>query len=145
MRNLHFIGLVCLTCILTAWCDLQAQAEEASTSPSQVVRQWVDAYPHNLSQAVTLTSPDFRKNVSPSEWISQKAPILKNIRLQNLDSQIFHEDINGINAVIKVRVLIDTIVGEQIQVEQYELHRYCSVWLLEQVRVLDERFLGSTM
>ncbi len=45
--------------------------------------------------------------------------------------------------MIKVKVLIATIVGEQIQVEQYDLHRYCSVWLLEKVRVLDERFLGE--
>jgi len=55
----------------------------------------------------------------PSEWISQKAPILKNIRLQYLDSQILNEEIDGTNAVIQVKVLIGTIMGEQIQVEQY--------------------------
>ena len=135
MPNLHSDRVECS----------KAQAKEVPTTPSQVVHQWVQSYPHDLAHAVTLTSPDFRDNLPPSEWISQKAPILKNIRLQYLDSQILHEEIDGINAVIQVKVLIDTIVGEQIQVEQYDLHRYCSVWLLEKVRVLDERFLGNTM
>jgi len=65
--------------------------------------------------------------------------------LQYLDRQILNVEIDGNRAVIKVKVLISTILGEQIQFEQYELSRYCSVWLLEKVSVIEERFLGQVM
>ena len=115
------------------------------TTPNQVVGQWLQSYPHDLSQAVTFTSPDFRENLSPSEWITQRESILKQIRLQYLDRQILNVGIDGNRAVIRVKVLISTILGEQIQLERYELSRYCSVWLLEKVSVIEERFLGHTM
>ncbi len=116
-----------------------------STAPSQVVDQWLLSYPHDLPQAVTFTSPDFRVNLSPSDWITHKESVLRQIRLQYLDKQFLKEEIDENRAVIKVKVLISTILGEQIQLEQYELSRYCSVWLLEKVSVIEERFLGHTM
>ncbi len=54
------------------WTVPQVQAEEVPTTPSAVVIQWLQSYPHDLPQAVTLTSPDFRENLPPSEWITQK-------------------------------------------------------------------------
>jgi len=116
-----------------------------STAPSQVVGQWLQSYPHDLPQAVTFTSPDFRDNLASSDWITQRESILRQIRLQYLDRQILNVEIDGNRAVIKVKVLISTILGEQIQFEQYELSRYCSVWLLEKVSVIEERFLGQVM
>ncbi len=116
-----------------------------STVPSQVVGQWLQSYPHDLPQAVTLTSPDFRENLSPSDWITHKESILRQIRFRYLDKQILNVEIAANRAVIKVKVLISTILGEQIQLERYELSRYCSVWLLEKVSVIEERFLGHTM
>jgi len=116
-----------------------------STAPRQVVGQWLQSYPHDLPQAVTFTSPDFREDLSPDEWITHKESILRQIRLQYLDKQFLKGEIVGNQAVIEVKVLISTILGEQIQLERYELSRYCSVWLLEKVSVLEERFLGHTM
>ena len=116
-----------------------------STTPRLVVGQWLQSYPHDLPQAVTLTSPDFRENLSPDEWITHKESILRQIRLQYLDKQFLKEEINGNHAVIEVKVFISTILGEQIQLERYELSRYCSVWLVEKVSVLEERFLEQTI
>ncbi len=116
-----------------------------STAPSQVVGQWLQSYPHDLPQAVTFTSPDFREDLSPDEWITHKESILRQIRFQYLDKQFLKEEIDENRAVIKVKVLISTILGEQIQLERYELSRYCSVWLLEEVSVLEARSLGHTM
>ncbi len=127
------------------WTVPQVQAEEVPTTPSAVVIQWLQSYPHDLPQAVTLTSPDFRENVPPSEWITQKESLLHQIRMKYLDSRILKEEISVNHAVIEVKVLISTILGEQIQLERYELTRFCSVWLLEKVSVLEERFLGHTM
>ena len=83
--------------------------------------------------------------MSPSDWITHKESILRQIRLRYLDSQVLKEEIIGNQAVIEMKVLISTILGEQIQLERYELSRYCSVWLLEKVNVVEERFLGHTM
>jgi len=121
------------------------QAEEIPTSPSDVVRQWLQSYPHDLAQAVTLTSPEFRENLPPSKWIIQKESILNHIHMQYLNSQILKEEITGNRAVIEVKVLISTVISEQIQFKRYDLGRYCSVWLLEKVSVLEEWFLGHTM
>ncbi len=119
--------------------------KEIPTTPSIVVRQWLQSYPHDLYQSVTLTSPDFRENLTPSEGVHQKELLLRQIRLQYLGSETLRKEISGNHAVIEVKVLISTILGEQIQFEQYELSRYCSVWLLEKVSVLEEWFLGHTM
>jgi len=113
--------------------------------PRQVVGQWLQSYPHDLAEAVTLTSPDFRENVSPDEWVMQKGFLLNQIHMRYLTSQFLKEEIIENHAVIEVKVLISTVIGEQIQLERYELSRYCSVWLLEKVRVLEERFFGHTM
>ena len=121
------------------------QAKEVPTSPRDIVHQWLQSYPHDLPQAVTLTSPEFRENLTPSKWTIQKESILNDIRLQYLNSQILKEEITENRAVIEVKVLISTVISEQIQFKRYDLGRYCSVWLLEKVSVLEERFLGHTM
>jgi len=127
------------------WTVPQVQAEEVPTTPSAVVIQWLQSYPHDLTEAVTLTSLDFRENLSPDDWITQRESILRQVRLQYLDRQILNVGIDGNRAVIKVKVWISTILGEQIQLERYELSRYCSTWLVEKVSVIEERFLGHTM
>ncbi len=67
------------------------------------------------------------------------------LRLKYLDSQILGDEVNGNRELIDVEVWISTVIGEQIQREQYELRRYCLVWLLEKVNVREERFLEQTM
>ena len=145
MRNVYLTRLVSLTFILMLWSVSHAQAEEVPAPPSTVVRQWLHSYPHDLAQAVTLTSPDFRENLPPSDWINQKQYLLNPMQFRYVESQILREEINGNRALIEVKVWISTVVGEQIQREQYDLRRYCSVWLLEKVSVREERFLGQTM
>jgi len=142
-ENNHGVALQAFT-ILTSFLS-PIYAEEVFTTPNQVVGQWLQSYPHDLPSAVTFTSPDFREDLSPDEWITHKESILRQIRFQYLDKQFLKEEIDENRAVIKVKVWISTILGEQIQVEQYELSRYCSVWLLEKVSVIEERFLGHTM
>ncbi len=121
------------------------QAKEVPTSPRDIVHQWLQSYPHDLPQAVTLTSPEFRENLTQSKWIIQKESILNHIHMQYLNSQILKEEITGKRAVIEVKVLISTVISEQIQFKRYDLGRYCSAWLLEKVSVLEEWFLGHTM
>ena len=142
-ENNHGVALLTLTILFSILSP--THAEEVSTAPSQVVGQWLQSYPHDLTEAVTLTSLDFRENLSPDDWITQRESILRQVRLQYLDRQILNVGIDGNRAVIKVKVWISTILGEQIQLERYELSRYCSVWLLEKVSVIEERFLGHTM
>ena len=79
-------------------------AEEISSTPRLVVHQWLHSYPSNLSQAVTLTSPDFRQNMSPAEWITQNESALKQIGLKYLDEEVVEEFIDGNYALIKVKV-----------------------------------------
>jgi len=117
----------------------------SESSPSQVVEQWIAVYPKDLDTAVTLTTANLRDGWSQKEWVrTQKAPLAVT-QLQYLNGEVLSEEITGIQAIVMVDGHISPIVGEQLQRERYRLLRVNGHWLIDDVTVLAERFLGEVM
>jgi len=136
------IILICLV-VLSFAPFLNAVGSESS--PSQVVQHWITVYPKDLDTAVTLTTANLRDGWSQKEWVhTQKAPLAVT-QLQYLNGEILSEEIIGIQAIVMVNAHISTIVGEQMQRERYRLLRVKGQWLIDEVNVVAERFLGEVM
>ena len=117
----------------------------SESSPSQVVEQWIAVYPKDLDTAVTLTTANLRDGWSQKEWVRTKKALLAMTQLRSLDGEVLSEEITGIQAIVMVNGHISTIVGEQIQKERYRLLYTNGQWLIDDVTVLAERFLGEVM
>ncbi len=134
--------LICFV-VLSFPCLLNAVGSESS--PTQVVEQWIAVYPKDLDTAATLTTANLRDGWSQKEWVrTQKAPLAM-AQLQYLNGEVLSEEITGIQALVMVNAHISTIVGEQMQRERYRLLRVKGQWLIDDVSVVAERFLGEVM
>ncbi len=102
-------------------------------------------YPKDLNTAVTLTTPKMRNDLTPESWVrTQKAP-LANLQLRYLGGEILSEDVSGKEAVVVLNAHISTVIGQQVQRERYRLRRIDGQWLIDDVTVVAERFLGKVM
>ncbi len=120
-------------------------ALDQTPTPTQVVQHWITVYPKDLNTAVTLTTANLRDGWSQKEWVRTKKALLAMTQLRSLDGEVLSEEITGIQAIVMVNAHISTIVGEQIQKERYRLLRVKGQWLIDDVTVLAERFLGEVM
>jgi len=138
-----------LTLFLALWLPNFAPyvgwALDQTPTPTQVVQQWITVYPKDLNTAATLTTANLRDGWSQKEWVrTQKAPLAM-AQLRYLDGEVLSEEITGIQALVMVNAHISTIVGEQMQRERYRLLRVDGQWLIDDVTVVAERFLGEVM
>jgi len=124
---------------------LPAWALEQALTPTQVVQQWLTVYPKDLNTAATLTTINLRQGWSQKEWVRTKKALLAMTQLRSLGGEILSEEISGIQALVMVNAHISTIVGEQIQQELYRLLRVNGQWLIDEMKVVAERFLGEVM
>ncbi len=137
-------GLV-LICLAVLFYPPFLNALGSESSPSQVVEQWVTVYPKDLDTAVTLTTINLRQGWSQKEWVRTKKALLAVTQLRSLDGEVLSEEITGIQAIVMVNAHISTVVGEQMQRERYRLLRVKGQWLIDDVTVVAERFLGEVM
>ncbi len=136
------IVLICFA-ILSVLPFLNAVGSESS--PAQVVQHWITVYPKDLDTAVTLTTPKMRNDLTPESWVrTQKAP-LANLQLRYLGGEILSEDVSSKEAVVVLNAHISTVIGQQVQRERYTLRRINGQWLIDDVTVVAERFLGEVM
>ncbi len=138
------VGLV-LICLAVLFFPPFVNAVGSESSPSQVVEQWIAVYPKDLDTAATLTTANLRDGWSQKEWVRTKKALLAMTQLRSLGGEILSEEISGIQALVMVNAHISTIVGEQMQQERYRLLRVKGQWLIDDVTVLAERFLGEVM
>ncbi len=124
---------------------LPSWALEQAQTPGQVVQQWIAVYPKDLNNAVTLTTINLRRGWSQKEWVRTKKAPLAVTQLRCLGGEILSEEITGIQAIVMVNAHISTIVGEQMQRERYRLLRVNGQWLIDEMKVVAERFLGEVM
>ncbi len=137
-------GLV-LICLAVLFFPPFVNAVGSESSPSQIVQQWLTVYPKDLDAAVTLTTINLRQGWSQKEWVRTKKAPLAVTQLRYLDGEVLSEEITGIQALVMVNAHISTIVGEQMQRERYRLLRVKGQWLIDDVTVVAERFLGKVM
>ncbi len=117
----------------------------SESSPSQVVQQWIAVYPTDLNTAATLSTANLRDGWSQKEWVRTKKAPLAVTQPRYLDGEVLSEEVTGIQALVMVNAHISTIVGEQMQTERYRLLRVKGQWLIDDVTVVAERFLGEVM
>ena len=63
-------------------------AEQATSTPVQIVQEWINTYPHRLERAVMFTSPAMRKDLTPNQWIRAKKKLLAAVKLNYKNRQI---------------------------------------------------------
>ena len=102
-------------------------------------------YPKNLDTAVTLTTPNMRNDLTPERWTRHSKAALANLGFQILDGQVLSEEITGNRAVVTLKVYLSTTLGDQVQRERYTLRRVKGQWLIDDVTVVAERFIGVPM
>ncbi len=124
---------------------LPSWALEQALTPTQVVQHWLTVYPKDLNTAATLTTPNMRNDLTPERWIRHSKAALVNLGLEYLDGQVLSEEITGNRAVVTLKAYLSTTIGEQVQRERYTLRRINGQWLIDDVKVVAERFLGEVM
>ncbi len=145
MLNLKAVAGLVPICFAVLFFPPFVNAVGAENSPSQVVEQWIAVYPKDLNTAVTLTTANLRDGCSQKEWVRTKKAPLAVTQLRYLDGEVLSEEITGIQAIVMVNAHISTIVGEQMQRERYRLLHTNGQWLIDDVTVVAERFLGKVM
>ncbi len=71
--------------------------------------------------------------------------LLLNLGLEYLDGEVLSEEITGNRAVVTLKAYLSTTIGDQVQRERYTLRRVEGQWLIDDVAVVAERFLGEVM
>jgi len=145
MLSLKAVAGLVLICFAVLCFQPFVNAVGSESSPSQVVQHWITVYPKDLDTAATLTTANLRDGWSQKEWVRTKKALLAMTQLKFLSGEILSEEITGIQALVMVNAHISTIVGEQMQQERYRLLRVKGQWLIDDVKVVAERFLGEVM
>jgi len=96
-----------------------------------------------LNPTATLTTPNMRNDLTPERWIRHSKALLLNLGLEILDGQVLPEEITGNQAVVMLKVYLSTTIGDQAQRERYRLLRVNGQWLIDDVKVLEEEYLGK--
>ena len=55
------------------------------------------------------------------------------------------EEVTGNRAVVTLKAYLSTTIGDQVQKERYTLRRMDGQWLIDDVNVVAERFLGEVL
>jgi len=145
MLNLKAVAGFVLICFAVLFFPPFLNALGSENSPSQIVQHWLTVYPKDLNTAVTLTTATLRDGLSPESWVRNRKAILANLGLEYLDGQVLSEDITGNRAVVTLKVYLSTTIGDQVQRERYTLRRINGQWLINEMKVVAERFLGEVM
>jgi len=86
-----------------------------------------------------------RNDLSPERWIRHSKVLLLNLGLEYLDGEVLSEKITGNRAIVTLKVYLSTTIGDQVQRERYTLRQINDQWLIDDVNVVAERFLGGVM
>ena len=98
-------------------------------TPTQIVQKWLSLYPKDLAQAATLTSWGMRDGLSAEQWIDRIKMTMGNF--QYLDGQVVTEEITEDKATVIVDARITSVLGEQLQREQFELSIEENKWVID--------------
>jgi hypothetical protein len=133
--------VLCLAIGLVLLGSAPIQAEPMLT-PAQVVLQWLQWYPQDLTQAAPLTTTSLRKGL---EWVENNEPLLKDLQLKYLDGKVLEENTQGVNASVLVQVRLFLVIGEVRQVETYSLKKVKGHWRIDSQEIQEDRVIGRTI
>ena len=137
-------GLIGLA--LTILFFLPLMVNGAFLSPTEVVRMWIQVYPHQMNHAAALTTPRLRGGLSREEWIQKKESALKRLPFRYLGGKVVSESVTGDQAVVVFHAKFSILNGKQIHKEEYRLRKQLDGgWLIDQIEFGPEHFLRPTM
>lgn len=59
--------------------------------------------------------------------------------------EVLLEEVTGNRAIVMLKAYLSTTIGDQVQRDRYTLRRVDGQWLIDDVTVVAERFLGEVM
>ncbi len=137
-RNLQFslIGFILFTLVVWSSSVLlyAAIVVPMMALPSDVVQQWLMAYPKDLESAAKLTTPKFRHEQSPEEWIVNIQAAGKDQHFEYGAGELLSEKIEETQARLVINVAISSVYGEQQKQECYDLVKIDSQWLIDDIQ-----------
>ncbi len=83
-----------------------------------------------------------RSDLTPERWVRHSNAALMNLGLEYRD---LSEEVTGNRAVVTLKAYLSTTIGDQVQRERYTLRRINAQWLIDEMNVVAERFLGEVM
>ena len=98
-------------------------------TPSQIVQRWLSVYPKDLAQAVTITSWGMRDGLAPEKWIERIKTTAG--EFQYIDGHVVSEEITKDKAKVIIDAKITSILGEQVQREQFKLSLVENHWVID--------------
>ena len=122
-----------------------SQAESVTFTPTQVVFQWLEWYPQDLSQAATLTTTSLRKGLSHKQWVEKNEPLLKDLQFKYLYAKVLEEEHDGVTALVTLKALLFKVNCEVRQVERYRLKKVGRGWVIDGLEIQEERVIGRTV
>jgi hypothetical protein len=142
-ENTLAVWLIVVGLFLSVPCA--AQAESATLTPAQVVFQWLEWYPKDLSNAATLTTPSLRNGLSQKQWVEKNEPLLNDLQFKYLDGKVLEEEHDGVHASVTVQVRLYLVIGEVRQVETYSLKKVKGHWRIDSQKIQEDRVIGRTV
>ena len=118
-------------------------AEQATSTPVQIVQEWINTYPHKLERAAMLTSPTMREDLTPNQWIIVKKKLLAAVKFNYLNRQVESMRNDGYQVVVTLNTHLSTINGEKEQWEHITLKPFCSIWLIDEIELMSVRHLTN--
>lgn len=112
----------------------QVLAQQAPLTPGDVVQLWLTVYPDNLERAANMTTLNFRQGIPRQDWIDGQGPILQGLKMKYGQGRILHEDIQGNEARVILRVPISSWMGSAVKDEVYSLVKgEEGLWFIDRV------------
>ena len=143
LRGFHAFRLLIL-CFLLCF-PSAALADESTLTPTQVVYQWLNWYPKDLSNAATLTTTSLRNGLSQKQWVEKNEPLLNDLQFKYLDGKVLEEEHDGVHASVTVQVRLYLVIGEVRQVETYSLKKVKGHWRIDSQEIQEDHVIGRTI
>ncbi len=59
--------------------------------------------------------------------------------------EVLSEEVTGNRAIVTLKAYLSATIGDQVQRERYTLRRINGQWLIDEMNIVAERFLGDVM
>lgn len=92
-----------------------------------------------MDAAAEVVTENFRDDKPASVWVYDTWTSLDNLEYERLENEIVESAIEGDQAIVQVHTTIITVAGEVEQDELYHLIQQDDDWLIEDMRVTNEK------
>jgi hypothetical protein len=128
--------LLFLPIVLLLFLQLPLHAE--SSSPMDIVNEWMSVYGIDQDRASELTTLKFREGIPKKTWADETFRILKKGGYKHVDDKFLGISVRETSALVVIESTIETVMGKTKQKEFYLLNMENNEWLIEDILVEEE-------